>query len=86
MARCSPAAEGFFLHFTQRGELGCHGYILKHLWISAELRSGARCKVVVVVVVVVVAIVVIVVIVSVGVALIVIIVVVAVAVVVTVAE
>ena len=41
LARCSPAAEGFFSHCRPEGELACHGYILKHVWISAELRGGA---------------------------------------------
>ena len=41
LARCSPAAEGFFSHFRPRGKLACHGYIMKHVWISAELRGGA---------------------------------------------
>ena len=42
LARCSPAAERFFSHFRPRGKLACHGYIMKHAWISAELRGGAR--------------------------------------------
>ena len=41
-ARCSPAAECSFSHFRPRGKLACHGYIMKHVWISAELRGGAR--------------------------------------------
>ena len=43
LARCSPAAECFFSHFRPWGKLACHGYIMKHGWISAELRGGARC-------------------------------------------
>ena len=39
LARCSPAVEGFFSRLPPRGKLACHGYII---WISAELRSGAR--------------------------------------------
>ena len=42
LARCSPAAKGFFSHFRLRGKQDCHGYIMKHVWISAELRGGAR--------------------------------------------
>ena len=42
LARCSPAPECFFSHFRPRGKLACHGYIMKHVWISAELRDGAR--------------------------------------------
>ena len=42
LARCSPAAECFFSHFRPRGKLVCHGYIMKHVWISAKLRGGAR--------------------------------------------
>ena len=42
LARCSPAAECFFSHFRSWGKLACHGYIMKHVWISAELRCGAR--------------------------------------------
>ena len=42
MARCSPAPEGFFSHFRPRGKLACDGYIMKHVWISALLRGGAR--------------------------------------------
>ena len=42
LARCSPAAECFFSHFRPRGKLACHGYMMKHFWISAELRGGAR--------------------------------------------
>ena len=41
-ARCSPAAEGFFSYFRRRGKLTCHGYIMKHVWISAKLRGSAR--------------------------------------------
>ena len=41
MARCSPAAE-CFSHFRPRGKLACHGYVMKHVWISAELRGGAQ--------------------------------------------
>ena len=41
-ARCSSAAECFFSHFRQRGKLVCHGYIMKHVWVSAELGGGAR--------------------------------------------
>ena len=28
--------------FRPRGKLACHGYIMKHVWILAELRGGAR--------------------------------------------
>ena len=42
MARCSPAAEFSFSHFRPRGALARHGYIMKHVWISAELLVGAR--------------------------------------------
>ena len=42
LARCSPAAECVFSHFRPRGKLACHGYIMKHVWISAEPRGGAR--------------------------------------------
>ena len=41
LARCSPAPECFFSHFRPRGKLACHGYIMKHVWMSAELRGGA---------------------------------------------
>ena len=41
-ARCFAAAEYFFSHFRPRGKLACHGYIMKYIWISAELRGGAR--------------------------------------------
>ena len=37
-----PAAECFFSHFRPRGKLACHGYIMKHVWILAELLGGAR--------------------------------------------
>ena len=40
--RCYLAAKCFFSHFRPQGELTCHGYIMKHVWISAELRGGAR--------------------------------------------
>ena len=42
LARCSPAAECFFSHFRPRGQLACHGYITKHVWLSTKLRGGAR--------------------------------------------
>ena len=42
LARCPPAAECLFSHFRPRGNIACHGYIMKHVWISAELRGGAR--------------------------------------------
>ena len=42
LARCSPTAECFFPHFRPRGKLAYHGYVVKHVWISAELRGGAR--------------------------------------------
>ena len=42
LARCSPAAKCFFSHFRPRGKLACHGNIMKHVWISAKLRGGAR--------------------------------------------
>ena len=32
----------FLSHFRPRGKLACHGYIIQHVWISAELRGGAR--------------------------------------------
>ena len=37
-ARYSPTAECFFSHIRPRGKLEYHGYIMKHVWISAELR------------------------------------------------
>ena len=42
LARCSPAAECSFSDFRPRGKLACRGYMMKHVWISAELRGGAR--------------------------------------------
>ena len=42
LARCYSAPEGFFSHFRPRGKLACHGYIMKHVCISAELRGGVR--------------------------------------------
>ena len=42
LARCSPAAECFFSQFRPRGKLACRGYIMNHVWISAELRGRAR--------------------------------------------
>ena len=32
----------FLLALSAWGKLACHGYIMKHVWISAELRGGAR--------------------------------------------
>ena len=42
LAPCSPAPEGFFSHFRPRGKLACPEYLMKHVWISAELRGSAR--------------------------------------------
>ena len=42
LARCSPTVECFLSHFRPRGKLACHWDIMKHAWISAELRGGAR--------------------------------------------
>ena len=42
LARCSPATACFLSHFRPRGKLACHGYIMERVWISAELRGGAR--------------------------------------------
>lgn len=32
----------FFSHILPRGKLASHGYIMKHVWISVELRGFAR--------------------------------------------
>ena len=40
-ARRSPAPEGFFSHYQQRGDITCDWYIEKHAWISAGLWGGA---------------------------------------------
>ena len=42
LACCSSSAECFFSRFRPRGKLACHGYIMNHVLISAELRGGAR--------------------------------------------
>ena len=42
MSRCFPAPEHLFSHFRPGGKLACHGYIVKHVWISIELRGGDR--------------------------------------------
>ena len=34
-----PGGRGFLLALSAAA---CHGYIKKHVWISAELRGGAR--------------------------------------------
>ena len=32
----------FFSHFLPQGKLACHGFIMTHVWILAELRGGVR--------------------------------------------